>query len=401
MQFYHRHGLHRLASHPDLHRFELALWLHTLARSLVAVFVPIILLQIGYSIGQVMVYYLIYNALDVPLNFFAGRLVRRLGARWVMILGTLATIAFFGLLGVLPLAHWPLILLLAILAALYDTFFWVAHIYIFIETTKEGLDTGKTVGAVEAIRKLGNIIGPTLGALILIGGGKVSLAIASVIIFVLSIIPLFKLRTVHDIPANQKVSFREFFSNREERRDYLSRALFGIHGEASEVLWPLFIFTVFGTLGSVAAVPTIVAITTIFFSYIIGRLTKNYRNRLIITGSLLIACIWILRIAVQDPVFYYATIFLMGFLSLLVDIPLDGNMTARGRQIGSLEAAVYRNTASMAPRVVLFGVLALAVGVFHVSFALAAASAFFLFAVNALFLNLKTVSPVVQEGASS
>jgi len=399
MQFYHRHGLHRLASHPDLHRFELALWLHTLARSLVAIFVPILLLQIGHSIAQVMVYYLIYNAFDVPLNFLAGSLVRRIGARLVMILGTLATIGFFGLLGVLPPGHWPLLVLLAALAALYDTFFWVAHIYIFIETTREGVDAGRTVGAVEAIRKLGNVVGPTLGALILIGGGKVALVGASVIIFVLSMVPLFRMRDLHDIPASKKVAFREFFRDPQERRDYLSRALFGIHGDASEILWPLFIFTVFGTLGSVAAVPTIVALTTIIFSYLVGRLTREYRNRLIITGSLLIACVWILRMAVQDPLFYYVTVFLMGFLALLVDIPLDSNMTARGVRIGSLEAAVYRNTASMAPRVVLFGVLALAVGVFNVSFILAAASTLLLFAVNALFWHLKAPLPSAQEAA--
>lgn len=386
--FYHRHRLYRLAQNPDLYFFELAIWLHTLARSLVAVFIPILLFKSGYSISTIIVFFLIYNVIDVPLNFVVDNVLRKIGARKVMILGTLATIAFFGLLGFLPPNNWPLLLLLAFLGAAYDTLFWVGHIYIFIEANREGLDPGKTVGALESVRKLAYVAGPLIGAFILITMGKVSLVIASIALFALSIVPLFKMRHVRDLPHEKKLSFREFFRDPREKRDYLSGALWGIHNEVDAILWPLFIFTLFGTIGSVAAVPVIVSLSTALFSYLAGKLTKRYGTRMIIVGSLIIACVWILRLTMQSAPLYYATVFLVGIFSLLVSIPIDVNVTKRGLTIGSLAAATYRNATSMVLRIPLYVALALLVEVFRVSFGLAASSLFVIVFVM-LLLNTK------------
>lgn len=396
LAFYHRHRLHRLASHPDLHRFELAIWLHTLARSLIAIFVPVLLVQTGYSITQVMVYYLVYNAIDVPLNLLAGRLVRGIGARWVLILSTLVTMAFFGLLGALPPGHWPLLMVLALLAALYDTFFWVAHIYIFIEANREGLDTGETAGALEGVRKLASIVGPAVGAFFLVGSGKLTLALVSIAIFALSMLPLFRLRGIADKPTEKRLPLRDFFREPQERRDYLSMALFGVHDDVNGVLWPLFIFLVLGTFGAVAAIPIIIAATSVVFSYAVGKLTRKYHFRMMMIGSAFVGCLWLLRLVIHDPTFYYITVFLMGLLSLMVNIPLDGSIAARALRIGSLSAAIYRNTAGMFMHVILYGILALAVGVFNLSFVLAALGVFLLLAVNTVFLRVRATPNAAQ-----
>ena len=395
-QFYHRHRLDRLAAHPDFRWFELAIWLHTLARSLVSIFVPILLLQTGYSLGETMAYYLLYNAIDVPLNFLAGRLVRRHGARAVLILSTVATIAFFAVLGILPPGDWPMLALLALLAALYDTLFWVSHIYLFIETGREGLDTARAAGALEGVRKIAGVLGPVAGALVLSAGGKLPLVATSIFVFALSIVPLFRLRHVNDVPQEEPTTFRKFFSDPRERRDYLTMALYGIHADVDSVLWPLFIFGVFGSLGAVAAVPVIVAVTTILFSYAAGRLTRRYRTAMLTVGGFLIALVWLLRLTDQAPSFHYVTIFLVGLFSLLISIPLDGSIAARGLAVGPLAAATYRNAASMVLHVALFAVLALLVGVFKVSFVFAAGSLFLLIAINTVFFRAKAGEKAVQ-----
>lgn len=393
LQFYHQHHFHRRTANPDLRRFELAIWLHTLARSLISVFVPILLLKTGYSITAVLVYYLLYNVLDVPLNFWAASLVRRLGARKVLILGTFATIVFFGLLGVLPPGAWVLIVALALLEALYDTFFWVSHVYLFIETNKEGLEAEKAAGALEGIRKLGGAAGPAVGALVLVMSGKISLVIISIILFVISIIPLFKLRHVRDTPRAKVLSPREFFKDFREKRNYFSLALFGVHSNVESVIWPVFIFTLFGSLESVAAVPIIVALTAAAFSYFVGVFAKKYHLFLIAFGSLAVGCIWLLRLVAPGDFFSYFSVFLIAFFSLLVSIPLDGNLTARGMQVGSISAAAYRNAASMSSGIVVFAILAIVVGIFKVSFVMAAVCLFGLFAVNAFFFRPHTMQP--------
>lgn len=385
--------MYRLSRHPDLHYFELAIWLHTLARSLISVFVPILLLESGYSISDVLTFYLLFNAIDIPLNFVVEWVMRKIGARKAMILGTIATIAFFSLIGVLPPDNWPILWLLALLAAVYDTLFWISHVYLFIEVNREGVDAGKSVGALEGIRQLANISGPLVGAFILVVFGKGYLAIASVFIFTLSIIPLFKMRHVRDLPDERKLTLRQFFSHPEEIKNYLTLSFWGVHDEVNGIIWPLFIFTIYATVGSVAAVPVIVSVSTILFSYLAGKLTKKYDTRMIIIGSLMIAYIWILRLSVTDTFIYYLSIFIVGIFSLFVAIPIDANITKRGLQIGSLAAATHRNTISMLLRAPLYIVLILMIEVFKISFVAAAFSLLVILYIT-LFINSKRLPEV-------
>jgi MFS family permease len=385
VHFYHRHGLHRLAGHTDFKFFELAVWFHTLAQALIWIFVPILLVQTGYSVTEVLVYYLIFNLIDVPLNFPAANLVRKIGARKVVIIATIAIIAFFLVLGVLPPGQWFLLVVLAVLSAVYDACFWVAHMYLFIEINRQGLDAGRSVGAIEGVRKFGNIVGPLVGAALLILLGKPSLIIVSVILFACSIVPLFKMRHTRDVPTEKRASFREFFSEKVEWRDYASTALWGIHNETDSILWPLFIFMAFGNLGSVAAVPVIISITTAVFSYVAGRMTKRHAFTMISVGSALMACMWVLRIAFGNAILLYATVFLVGFFSLLVAIPIDGSITSRALEKGSLEASTYHNVMAMLLRVPLYLFLLLFVNVFRTSFIMAAMSLFLILAVSFLY----------------
>ncbi len=371
--FYNRHRLYRLSRHPDLHYFEFAVWLHTLARSLISVFVPILLLEAGYSISEVIIFYLLFNTIDIPLNFIVERVMRKIGARKVMILGTIATIAFFGLIGVLPPNNWPLLIFLVVLMAVYDTLFWISHMYLFIEINREGIDSGSSVGAIEGVRQLANIAGPLVGALILVVFGKGYLAVASILIFALSVIPLFKMRHVRDLPNERKVSIRESYSDPKDRKNYFILALWSVHDEVDTILWPLFIFTVFGTIESVAIVPVLVSISTIIFSYMAGKLVNRYGLRMITVGSMVVAGIWLLRLTVTNPFLFYASIFVVGISSLLVTIPIDTTITSTGLKLGSLATATQRNIVSMILRIPMYIVLLLLVNIFKVSFGIAAA----------------------------
>src|SRR3989344_6278362 len=92
--FHFYHG-HRASLHfSDFWLYEISMWLHTLARSLVAIFIPILMLKSGYDLGDVVLFFLVFNVIDVPLNFVARRVMRMLGARFTIIVATCITIVF-------------------------------------------------------------------------------------------------------------------------------------------------------------------------------------------------------------------------------------------------------------------------------------------------------------------
>lgn len=373
--FHHRNSINRLI-HSDFWLFEFSVWLHTFAVSMVSIFVPIFLLQIGYSIGEVMLFYFIYNLIDTPLNFFARFLVRKIGARKVVILGSIMAVAFFVSLFELTVGNWPLLVLIALFAALYDTFYWVAHLYLFMRCSKSDDNVSEDAGILRMMRRIAGMIAPALGAVVLVSWNRGVLLIIASIILILSILPLFKITDIEDKPRRKQKKFNEFFSSWDITRDYISSIFITFHNTAESILWPIFIYFLFVSIESVAILPIIVSVTSIIFLYVAGKTKKEKRDIIMAMASMAIALVWIARLFVDSSAFYYISVFLLGFFTIFVALPLDSYIFEKGEKVDSLSASTYMNASHMFANAILFGVMALLVGFYEVSFILAALSMF-------------------------
>lgn len=392
--FYHHHYRVRDLIPSDFWLFEFSVWLHVLARSLISIFIPILLLQDGFSLSIVILYYVLYHAFDVPLNFFAGRLIELIGARKVMFLANIFIIFFFiGLNTITPDQFWFLIFL-ALLAALYDTFYWVGHLFLFMKSDTDASKAGSETGVLYSIKKIATMLGPIVGAGLLLFVSQTALVALAVILFLCSAIPLIYVDDFNDKPDLIKTSrwrLRDFFANTVDTNNLISTGLYSIHRKAELIIWPLFLYTIFGTIESVALVPMIVAATTIIFSLFTSRVTASTREKMIMLGGLLVATTWILRLFIEANTFYYLSIALTSIFALLITIPLDSNLFIRARTTDPLSASVFRNTFSMGSvLVILFMPLLLFVDIFQLSFALTAAAMLILIAVNYYFLTTES-----------
>lgn len=392
MQLYHtyHHSLARRLLRTDLGRFDVAVWLHVFGQSLIAVFIPILLLRLGYTLGDVMGFYLILMAIDVPLNYTARWMTHRLGALRTIAVGLVAEIVFFALLYALTPNNWPLLIALAAAAAVFDALYWVAHMYFFIRVSPNDDDVAGDMGALEIARQIGGIMAPAIGAGILLLTDGRTLIVVSVAIIALSLIPLLAIRDVADRPERPSLPFRAFFATWEDARHYLARSLFAIHASAEGVILPLFIYASFATIESVAAVPVIVAVTTAVVTFFTGRLKRRHRTRAITIGALAIAATWLLRLVVDAPLFLYGTISFVGLCSVLVTLPIDSTIFEAGERKDALSASMYRNLFGMAARLVFYAVIVLLTEIFHVSFIIAAGSTLLVAAAATLALPQRT-----------
>src|SRR3990167_87963 len=372
---YHHTRLHRVMD-KEFWLFELSVWIHVFAYSLVAIFIPILLLQMDFLIGEVILYYFLYHLFDVPLNFLSEWLTRKFGARFVIILGILSSLGFFLVLFHLTPHDLVQLIWLALFAAFYDVFYWIAHIYYFMQNSKSRGSSSKDTSILFMVRRVGSMLAPAFGAVILIFFHEKMLIFLSMILLGISFIPLLKIKKTTEKPTQAALPFQKFFRDPIDRKHYLIQGFYGLHGAAENIMWPLFIYLIFDSIQSVAIVPIIVSVTALVFAYLAGKIKKHDRDEVIIVGSLLIALVWILRLFFEHPLFYYVSIFLVGLFSIFVMLPMNAGMYERGQQRDPLSAALYQNLASMLFKAVLFGALVILVNVFDVSFITASISMF-------------------------
>lgn len=367
---YHQNKLQRWI-HSDFWLFEFSVWLFTFSRSMVAVFIPIFLLEIGYSIEEIILFYFIFNIFNVPLNFIARWMVRKFGAKMVVIVGSLFSAAFFVGLFSLDINNWFLLILIAFFAAIYDAFYWVSHLYLFMKCSHHKENISGDTSVLQITRRVAGILAPALGAAILIFFDKKALIFISIVISVLSVLPLLKIKDISDKPYRKQKNFKRFFKNWDIVKDYLSVGFYNVHVTVEGVIWPLFIYLFFSNIRSVAVLPVIVSLTTIIFMYFAGKITKEKRSKMIAIGSILIAFVWIMRLFVDNGIFYYVSVFMIGLFSILISVPVDSSIFEKGEDRDRLSASMWRNVFCMSSNVVLFGFLSLVVNIFQVSFILA------------------------------
>ena len=383
---YHNQQIRRLF-HSEFWEFEFSVWLHTLARSLISIFIPILLLQIGYSVEDVIIYYLLYNLIDLPFNFVVERLVRRFGAKLIMIVSNVFVLFYFAILFILTPDNWPLLIALAVAAALYDTFYWIPLRYLFMKVRSKTVESGKTTGVFYIVRNLAGLLGPAIGAVVLILANRQALILVSVFIFALSVLPLLSIKKLHERPQRPAPGFKQFFKKLRDKKNFLSSSLYSMHTSAEDVVWPVFIFLIIGTIESVALIAIIVSISTIIFTYVTGNLTKKSSSKLVLIGSGLVALTWLSRIIVQDVTFYYITVSAMGFFAIMVSLPLDADIFKRGEKVSALTTSTYENFFHMFAKFIFYLILALAVSVFETSFITAAAVMFIVMFITFAYLQ--------------
>ncbi|MDB4939940.1 MAG: hypothetical protein JWO40_365 [Candidatus Doudnabacteria bacterium] len=342
----------------DLHLFEFSVWLQAFAQALISVFVPIILWKLGLSLKQIVIFYLLFDFLDVPLNLVAKNLISRYGARTIVILAIFAELLYFVFLYNLH-NSWIMIFFLALFLAIYDAFYWVGHLYIFSTASHKTSLLNSDVSTLKNFRILGGLVAPLVGAYILTFKDPNTLIFFSSLVMFGSLIPLFKMRHLKFIPEKASGTFKEFFQSSFEKKNYFFISLAALRQELEDVIWPFFLFFVFNSFSTVAFVPVVVDLMELVLITKIGKLSRKRNfSKLINFGAIGVLLLWVLRLFnYHNETFALISVAVVALLAIFIDIPLEINIFQRAHQIDELSAVTYMNLFRMLARGILYLVL--------------------------------------------
>jgi len=295
----HRHILHFLRNR-ELNELYVSIAARYLALSMIGVFVPIYLLDLGYSLPSVMIFYAILYGTHAVFTIPAGKIACRFGFKHSILFSLPLLVSFYVLLYALHHYQFP-IYAIAVIYGINMALFWMGYHSDFSKCSSREC-RGKQVGTAQAAATAFNVIGPVTGGIILTFVGFDVLFIIVSVMLLASAIPLFLSKDIHE-PV--KFSIRGVF--RDNRiRDVPAYFGKGIEHATGIIIWPIFIF--FFVLNSYTSLGFVFSLSIFFslvFAFVVGKFSDINRRLVLRLGSLFNALVWVFRAFARTPLLVY------------------------------------------------------------------------------------------------
>lgn len=267
----------RFAGFDELSEIYVSMMLRSLSLSLIGVFIPVYLIELGYGVPGIISFFICFFAVRAIADIVAGFTVARFGPKHTMLMSYFLQIIAALFFVTLPDRGWSLVLPAAFWGASNSLFFIAFHVdFSKIKHSKHG---GKELGFVNIMEKIGGAIGPLIGGVVaLIFGAEYTFLVAAGLLM-LGLIPLFQ--TSEPIKTHQKLNFK-LMPMESIKRDLFCHTFFGIENNLCLALWPAFL-TLF-VLGEnvyieVGFLTSIGMVASLFATYTIGKLIDQRHGR--------------------------------------------------------------------------------------------------------------------------
>lgn len=297
------------------------------ALSSVLIFEPIYLWQQGFSLADIMLFFVGVYVLYILVLPIGASYARRHGFEHSILLASPFIILYYVCFFIIPSA--PAAIYGAVVAlALYKAFYWPAYHADFAFYSQQE-ERGREIGSLIVLDNLVYILGPIVGGLLLTWLGFPALFIFVIIVVLASNIPLL---STSEPAGGKPFRMHEALSTlwaKGHRRAHLSYVGFG---EELIVLtaWPLFLFLV---IGNYASTGLIIAGSTLLSSLtvlIIGHLTDRRESTVVMrAGTILYAMVWLFRIVVRSAPFALVADASSRISKQMIAIPIVSTMYRR------------------------------------------------------------------------
>jgi len=333
----------------ELSELYVSVFIKALAQSLIAIFVPIYLFQLGFGIFHISLYFLIYFLAITAVMPFGMYLNSKIGIKKTLAFGTFIMIGYYYLLNLIQTGF--SYQLVAIVSGISVGIYFAAFHIEFAKYSNKG-NEGKDLSILTIIGVFMGMLGPITGALIISNFSfNFIFKLVSVMLFI-SIFPLF-------LTKDTKVPFK--FSPRKIMRADSKRKAIAYNAEAIRGIvgfyfWPLFIFL---TLNNILSLGLIISVSSMFAIFIIGyigKLTDRDKNTVLKLGVLLNAPAWILRIFLLSPLGIFFMNFYGTITGAMIGIPFNKMVYSKAKKSKNIpNYFLFREFSLMPGRLFILG----------------------------------------------
>ncbi|MFB6075821.1 MAG: MFS transporter [Candidatus Aenigmatarchaeota archaeon] len=311
--------------------------LQKFAFSLIGIFIPIYIASEGYPLswvlGFILILVLTFTIISVPISY----IISKTGFKHSLILSYFFYLPAFILLKILEISI-ELLVTVAVLMAFGKALHWLSlHSEFAIDTEESTRD--KAAGRLLGLPGLSKAVAPALGGIIMIRWGFDVLVTLTILITLISIIPLFASKDHRD-----PMGYR--FASMINKKHVTFASLFILRGfliAAGYYIFPLYVYYLVGGTINSGGVLSMAGFGSVVFALLIGRVTgKVERKHMVMIGSISSCILFVLRTYVGDPFEAFLISFLAGLMVMVYYIPLYSKIAEWAKDEDVLEFYAFR-----------------------------------------------------------
>lgn len=301
IHFHHPHYFSRTIS-KDLRELFISVSMLEGAIAMVALFEPVYLFTLGFSVPEILLYFGALYALYVLLVPIGGRIVAHIGVRRGIVFASVSLIGYYLSLFAIAHAFWfvvPAILFYAVQKSLY----WPAYHKDFVETS-DTVNQGREISFIRSLVLAVNVAGPVIGGFVLAYASFSALFFVVIGLIIASNIPLFLTTTT--LPRERFSIRRSWTMLVDSAHRRFTFAYIGFGEELVEfTIWPLFMFLILEStagMGVYLGAGTFISSVLLLF---VGKMTdrrKNQTHTFLTFGASLLSFSWLSRILIFSPI---------------------------------------------------------------------------------------------------
>ncbi len=309
------------------------------AVSLVSIFEPIYLYTLGYSLRQILIFWIGIYSIYFLILPFGGKVARARGYKKSIIYSAPFLIFYYLSLFAIPIQ--PGLIIGAMIAlACQKALFWPGYHSDFARFSVDG-ERAREISNLTIITLLASALGPLLGGLILDLAGFKWLFILVVVLILASILPLLRTREIFTPIPFAYFRAYERLLRRENRRKFIAYLGFG-EELIFLVFWPIFIYTVVKNYLSIGSIIAAAILATILVILFIGRLTdKRNKYSVLRFGTIFSSVGWFLRLMIQGGLGIFLVDSFYRIARNILGVPLTAITYERAQKASVMKSVVF------------------------------------------------------------
>lgn len=345
--------------------------LEGIAGGLVGIFIPIYFLTLNYSVAQIFIFYIVNNAVTLPLFFVAGWLAQRIGVSRLILIRLVFLFAQFYFLINLERFAWSFYSIAA-LSAVDIAFYWFSLHTVFAKSTKQEA-MGEQVGQLFAIPSFFGLLVPLVAASVSIAFGFQALFWLAGFFYIAAVVPL---AFAGPIPIEVKISPTRIWDYCKRYKKYfVAEMLLNAIGEVEAYVLPIFIYLSFKDIFSIGMVAALAGLGSAIFTLFVGKFSdKIDKNKILRAGVFAMLVIWLGRYFSTSQAEFYVLSVLAGFFGILINIPFSSIIYKNAQDNHVEDFVIFREIPLSLGRILLYSFGLLVITKIKLTFLVAAGS---------------------------